>query len=347
MLVGLVLLSMPFTASAAIQTVHGVGLYQMGESDSIQQAKEKAKRDALRNAAEQAGVYVRSHTETKNLSVTDDEVTTIASQLLKVKDFDVTQEYKDNTLVIHASIVATFDDKNLQEALTKEKEVSSLKQQLQTEQKKNAEIKAANEKYHVTDEASTMLWTAYENVTSGRSLVAIRNLTDFIDERGGVVPSRAYYLRSIAYFKAEKYNEALSDIKKAIADMPTSPLYYTTEAMIHMGVVELYQGWGQPGEARTEMYKAEVSCDNAIRQNKKYWPAYYWRAYEKFVRESPRKAHDDIETCMKYGGKNNICAINLYDQLESLRRNDHQGVSPEIVQMIPWEFDPDYKVEKK
>ena len=340
---GICMSAMPLSVYAAIQTVQGVGLYQMGESESIQQAKEKAKEDALRNAAEQAGVYVRSHTETRDFAVTDDEVTTIASQLLKVKSVDYTQEYKDNTLVFHASVTATFDDSNLEEALSKEKEVSSLQHELQVEKQKNEKIKAANDKEHVSDETSLFLWEAYENVTGGRPLVAVRNLTDFMRERGGVVAPRAYYLRSIAYFKAEKYNEALSDIKKAIADEPKNPLYYTTEAMIHMGVVELYQSWNQPDEARTEMFNAEVSCDNAIQYNKKYWPAYYWRAYEKFVRESPRKAHDDIETCMKYGGKDNICAINLYNQLESLRRNNHHGIRPDSVQSIPWEFDSDFK----
>ena len=334
------------SAFAATQTVHGIGLYQMGESETIQQAKEKAKDDALRNAAEQAGVYVRSHTETKNLAVTDDEVTTIASQLLKVKSVDFTQEYKDNTLVFHATVTATFDDSNLEKALMKEQEVSDLQKELDAEKKKNEKIKLANDKEHVSDETSLFLWEAYEYVMDGRPLVAIRTLTDFVDERGGIVAPRAYYLRSIAYFKAEKYNEALSDIKKAIADDPKNPLYYTTEAMIHMGVVELYQSWGQPYEARAEMFKAEVSCDNAIRYQKKYWQAYYWRAYEKFVRESPRKAHDDIETCMKYGGKNDICAINLYDQLEALKRNHHYGISPTPVQSIPWEFDSDFKLVK-
>lgn len=199
-----VILAFSSPAFAATQTVHGVGLYQMSESETIQQAKEKAKEDALRNAAEQAGVYVRSHTETKNLTVTDDEVTMIASQLLKVKAVDFTQEYKDNTLVFHATVTATFDDSNLEKALMKEQEVSALQKELDAEKKKNEKIKLANDKEHVSDETSLFLWEAYEHVMDGRPLVAIRTLTCFIDERGGIVAPRAYYLRSIAYFKAEK-----------------------------------------------------------------------------------------------------------------------------------------------
>ena len=332
--------------SAAIQTVHGTGLYQMGEADTIQQAKENAKQDALRNAAEQAGVYVRSHTETKNLTVTDDEVTTIASQLLKVKSVDFTQEYKDNTLVFHATVTATFDDSNLEKALMKEQEVSALQKELDAEKKKNEKIKLANDKEHVSDETSLFLWEAYENAAGGAPWVAVKDLSNFIKSRGGVVPTRAYYLRCVAYIEWGKYNEALSDIKKAIADDPTNPLYHTTEAIVHLGVVEWYKMWDQPGEARSEMFKAEVCCDTALQYDKRYWPAYFWRAYEKFVRESPRKAHDDIETCMKRGGKEHLCAINLYNQLESLKRNNHHGIEPDELVDIDWEYDPDYKVEK-
>lgn len=103
------LLSSPM-ALARTQTIQATGVYQMGENDSIAAAKEGARKDAMCNAAEQAGVYVRSYSKIRNLKLTDDQVEVISIQTMQVKDCQYTQDYRNNTLVIHASIEATIDD---------------------------------------------------------------------------------------------------------------------------------------------------------------------------------------------------------------------------------------------
>ena len=54
----------------------------MSESDNLGSAKEKAKQKALRNAQEQAGVYVSSYTKVINNQVTHDEIITMTNGIL-------------------------------------------------------------------------------------------------------------------------------------------------------------------------------------------------------------------------------------------------------------------------
>ena len=67
-LCGCLLLASPI-AMAKTQTIEATGSYQMGENDSIASAKKNAKEDAMRIAAEQAGVYVRSYSKIRIISV--------------------------------------------------------------------------------------------------------------------------------------------------------------------------------------------------------------------------------------------------------------------------------------
>lgn len=136
------LCSMPF-AEAKTQTIEATGVYQMGENDTIATAKENAKKAALRAAAERAGVYVRSYSKTKNLKLTDDQVEVISIQTMQVKDCTFTQDYTNNTLVIHAAIRATVDDndfQNFQKRLDERDKIEALQSQLDAEKAKNQAV---------------------------------------------------------------------------------------------------------------------------------------------------------------------------------------------------------------
>ena len=79
------------TAFAAEKTISATGMYIAGASESLNDAKQNALQDAMRQAAEQAGVLVSSYSKTHNMQLTDDEVTVVASKIIKVidKKFDV------------------------------------------------------------------------------------------------------------------------------------------------------------------------------------------------------------------------------------------------------------------
>lgn len=58
--------------SAEPQIIDSVGEYVMSTSDTLDDAQEKAKQEALRSAVEKAGVYVESYSKVNNMKLSDD-----------------------------------------------------------------------------------------------------------------------------------------------------------------------------------------------------------------------------------------------------------------------------------
>lgn len=72
------------TSHAEIQTFTGTDEYTVGETETQADAKERSRLRALRNAQEQAGVYIRSQSRMRDLELVDDEVVTLTAAVLKV-----------------------------------------------------------------------------------------------------------------------------------------------------------------------------------------------------------------------------------------------------------------------
>jgi len=70
---------------AAVHSVTATGHYEMGETDSISIAKQKALDEAKRNAAEQVGVYVESETVVEENKVTKDTITLMTAQFIHIQ----------------------------------------------------------------------------------------------------------------------------------------------------------------------------------------------------------------------------------------------------------------------
>ena len=64
----------PGPAVAEVRTLTATGEYRMGDNDTRTDAKRLALLDAKRLALEQAGTYLESVTEVKNLQVSRDEL---------------------------------------------------------------------------------------------------------------------------------------------------------------------------------------------------------------------------------------------------------------------------------
>jgi len=60
------------------------GEYVMGEGETPEVAAEKAKKNAVRHAAEQAGAFVKSYTKVHNMTLKDDVVEVIANHAMKI-----------------------------------------------------------------------------------------------------------------------------------------------------------------------------------------------------------------------------------------------------------------------
>lgn len=170
----------------------------MGENDTIATAKENAKKAALRAAAEQAGVYVRSYSKTKNLKLTDDQVEVISMQTMQVKNCTFTQDYTNNTLVIHAVIRATVDDddfQNFQKRLDERDRIEDLQSQLDAEKAKNQaalnrKMQQSGDDPYASMIAEQELQKFQQNVQY--AAVIRKEFADFVDQRAGVVPADIY-----------------------------------------------------------------------------------------------------------------------------------------------------------
>ena len=73
-----------FAAITRAEIYTGEGSYVMSEGENLGVAKERAKADAMQNAAEKAGTYVKSYARMKNFKLEEDVIETIPATILKL-----------------------------------------------------------------------------------------------------------------------------------------------------------------------------------------------------------------------------------------------------------------------
>ena len=296
-------------ADAAIQTIHATGVCQMGENDTIAGAKDAARNQALRNAAEQAGVYIRSYTATKNMQVTDDQIHVLAAQILKVEDCQFNKTFSNGTLIVEANVVVTVDDSSFEGLLKRELTIDRLQQQLDEEKAKNADIKKRRLQREGTGDMllNAELAGCRDLIIEGHYNQAIWKLQHIKKERNGVVTGQLPYLMSVAAFGQNDEENAVRYADEAIRTDSKNPAFYTQKAL-----VLLYSAYKD-----STFYEAESLCTTALEKDRHYWPALLTRAMEKNLRHSPRKALEDCDDAMRSGGENSYLATQFRDRLRA------------------------------
>ncbi|MBR1806898.1 MAG: tetratricopeptide repeat protein [Selenomonadaceae bacterium] len=109
------------TAEAEIKTYTGTDEYVMSEFETIDIAKQRARQKAERNAQEQAGVYINSYSETRDMELVSDEIVTIACGIMSVVDvkYDVQPLADVNGFVIRATVTANIETDDVNKWLQK------------------------------------------------------------------------------------------------------------------------------------------------------------------------------------------------------------------------------------
>ena len=103
---------------ARVITYTGIGEYPMGEGETVEMARERAKERAERNAMEQAGVQVESETKIINHVVEHDEIMTITRGILKIIGQPVYEPVVDgNGFMIRATIKEDIETDDVAEWL--------------------------------------------------------------------------------------------------------------------------------------------------------------------------------------------------------------------------------------
>lgn len=105
------------TVSAEIQIYIGVGEYAMSADETMEFAKNQAKLQAERDAAEKFSVYVESQSEVANNEITRDEIVVLTESVMRVLDVKYNLVPIEEDFLIRANVTAEFDTEEIKELL--------------------------------------------------------------------------------------------------------------------------------------------------------------------------------------------------------------------------------------
>lgn len=257
-------------ASAALQKISADGSYTMGDGigESQKTAKIRARRDAMRMAAEKAGVYVESYSKTVNDVLTEDETSTISSTVLHVtKETYAYDDMGGQGMKITCHIEAEVDSVKIDEVLRQRRENSeewkalqaqnkALRAQIEDVRKENKTLKASNQPALSAAEQQQILDIAkkkQEAVTAadwyhlgceaghaGQYEEAVKDFTEAIQLDASFL--EAYSNRGASYNQLGQYEKAVKDYTEVIRMDPSN-----AEAYSYRGVAYACLGQQEKG----------------------------------------------------------------------------------------------------
>jgi len=240
-------------ANAEIQTITSTGEYTMGEGETMPVAKERALAEAVKSAAQQAGVYVESYSRTSNLVLTQDEVNILSFGMVEVLDKHYDEpKYSGKTCYLRVTITARVDTGNIEESrrilqskslavdLKRmqaayedcQQDIMRLKAQLAqaagNEKKDIVQRIADNEKRY---RVASLIRQGYNSAVQKNYEASIQAFTQAID----LDPQYAfaYTNRGNTYHEWKQLDLALADYNKAIALDPTDDSAYYNRGLLY------------------------------------------------------------------------------------------------------------------
>lgn len=290
------LLSVCPSVWAEMRTFAAEGEYVMGEGETMEVAGEKARKNAIRAAAEEAGAFIRSFTKVQNLVLQEDVIEVVANHAMKVTVLDEQTDLVGKKSVrfrtrIRATISSTEIEANIKKAQEDRtvvdahrklqedyarlaRETEDLKKKLQDAsagERKDILVKIGTEeirfKANVLYEKGTRLFTETDDLNG-----ADEALTQSIILNPGF--AQAYALRAQVRGARDwqKLDPALADMERAIALEPKNAEFYMKRAQIH-------RGWHRTGcerNNRTTCDRVFADMDRAIAlEPENAWFHYY------------------------------------------------------------------------
>ena len=229
------------TANAAPQVITAEGVAIMGESDMPKDVRAAARREAMRAATEQAGVYVESYTETQDFTLTKDEVRMIAGSILHVIKEEAIPEVIEGTWQYRVRLTCEVDTSEVDIAALAEKkaEIARLQKERDTLEAQNNALRIRDEQRKRAAEAArgtrledTLSYTAIFDETlrlirSGQAKEGALEVTRLIGDPRvtGDALAYAYCLRGIAYYELGEDKTAIQNLRSADEISRSSALY--------------------------------------------------------------------------------------------------------------------------
>ena len=251
-------------ANAELQKYTGVGESIISDRETLEIGKQGAKMQAIRNAQEQAGVFLSSQTVVKNARMQSDEIMAFTASVVHIDEPNIKYELIPlndalGTAKYRATVIVTIDTDELNDKINKWLERDS-------QQRANL-VDQNNELQRIIDEQAKRIAQLEQTIANSsgtqnkveiqNEIAAISNETLYVQrlEEGDKLAANGDYNGAIA-----KYNEAIS---------------------INSNSAKAYaEAYNRRGLAYRHMqnYKAALSdCTRAIQLNPKYALAYYNR----------------------------------------------------------------------
>ena len=228
-----ILLFMPIS-HAEIKTYTGVGEYMIGERDTLEIAKQGAKEKAMRNALEQAGVLVTSHSRTEDLELVEDVITSRTGAVLQVREV----VYERSDLIIKATVKVDIDSEDLNRRLQNSEGNSPKNIPPPPVNQENERLYQSNRK---VEEANNLM-----------SAGSFDNVLNLLNEAINLDSNNTAVYEKFGWFYKTKndYENAIQNYDKAIKLDPNN-------AVAYFGRGECYQALGDKEKVRENFSQAK------------------------------------------------------------------------------------------
>lgn len=277
-------------SEAAPQTIKAVGVAIMGDNDSPKVAREAARQEAMRSAAEKAGVYVESYSKTQHMELTADDVKIISGAVLKITDERDVPELSGDVWKYTVYLTAEVDTDNidLKAMMAKRTELEKLQKERDDLKKQNEELLAkyrqASGQERTTLETQYTLGEVFDRavllIQRGEQKTAIRELSKVIDD-DNVFDSPlayAYSLRGRAYYELRATRLALEDFESAEKTPHNNNIYPIWRTHYYRGLIysderdwqraydELNLAWDASDKSDDDIWRAMQRADEKAHQ---------------------------------------------------------------------------------
>ena len=227
---------------SAAELIQASGTYIMDSrlDETPASATARAREDAKRRAAQQAGVYVESYTKVANLMLEESEVQTIAASVLKIQDEKTSiTVMEENLLKFTVEITALVDDtdpqvlqsmlanresfdESVRRNLKLQREYDELKLQME-DLKRQYESADANQREKIKIESAQNIsrLNSLEDLEKANEFYVRQNYVSALEYYNHALETdpnsaEAYNNRGLTYYHLNQNTNALSDFSKAI-----------------------------------------------------------------------------------------------------------------------------------
>ena len=318
------------SAFAEQRLIEATGTYTIGDGldENISVAKDRAKTDALRNASEQAGVFVESLSVVQEAMLTKDEVKVISANIMQVQG---TPKYKavpisDDVIRYECQVTVVVDTDNVNAAMVQDKsaltdavernkeltaEVERLNKEMEQLRQKYAQASTDNERQQIRVDVqqNEAGFAATQLNEQGAKLFAEGRYGEAVvafSQAIGKNPhyAYAYHNRGTAYGKLQKYDEAVQDFTQAISIKPDYATAFGGRGFAYYGLEDYDH--------------AAADFSRAIELNPQYAEAYYGRGNAYMSMQHYQEALRDYEQALRINPKLDAARINRDMILQAL-----------------------------